>query len=432
MKKNLITKNWLFLFLFFALLSCNKEETALPNERSQYSISKEAAQKIAGRFSKEMLHNAFSTSKSATRETPQFPYREHDILNSITVDDKNGVPALYIFNYASDSGFVVISADIRYQPICAFVDHGNVTDQEVPSMLLNWFDKTIENIEIVREERYDNTERANDAWYYLLQETNLLNEIEVETGTGFKRAEPHTPSGGVGEPGSNCDGPYSTVTRGPLLPVRWGQGCTFNEQCPSKSCTTVCGTNQNAWTGCVATSMSQILRYWQNSNQFNYNYASMPATSGNAEVQRMMRDAGNSISMDYGCSGSGANSNDVVPALKNTFGYGSATRSSYNVGSYQTVTSDISANRPVILDGCSDRKRIWGIGYANSSCHSWICDGYMSTSNNCYSYLYLHMNWGWHTFGNNNDFVGYYAFDNWNVSGMKFQYGQDFIHNIHP
>ncbi|MDV7401446.1 C10 family peptidase, partial [Arthrospira platensis SPKY1] len=73
------------------------------------------------------------------------------------------------------------------------------------------------------------------------------------------------PELGCGDVNVFCDpcGPWQTVTVGPLLTTRWGQRCTYNEQCPDEGCFNRCLLpNPNALTGCVATAIAQVLRYW--------------------------------------------------------------------------------------------------------------------------------------------------------------------------
>jgi len=213
------------------------------------------------------------------------------------------------------------------------------------------------------------------------------------------------------------------------MTTRWNQGCTYNEQCPDKDCDDVCFSNENAWTGCVATAMAQILRYWAHPCSQAYTYATMPNNSGNSEVQRMMKDVGDAVDMDYGCDGSGADGDKTDNAFKDDFCFSSASRSNYNSGSYQTVVQNIDANRPVLLDGCSKRKRVWGfLWYTYSDCHMWVCDGYERHQNSCYSILKFHMNWGWGPNGGN----GWFYYNTWNPGSFNFQYAQEFTHNIHP
>jgi hypothetical protein len=152
----------------------------------------------------------------------------------------------------------------------------------------------------------------------------------------------------------------------------------------------------------------------------------MPNEWGNADVQRMMRDIGNSVNMKYRCNGSGANSDRIPNCFKNTYGYSSAKRSSYSSGSYQTVISNLNAGKPVILDGCRTRTN-WILFYTYSDCHSRVCDGYQRHYNNCISYLKFYMNWGWRGRGN-----GWFAFNNWNSPNGTYQYAQDFCYDINP
>ncbi len=84
------------------------------------------------------------------------------------------------------------------------------------------------------------------------------------------------------------------------------------------------GCNTRPVTGCVATAMAQVIHFWHPNNSLEYDYASMPTTFGNSEVQRLMRDAGNTVNMDYHCvndGGSGAYDTDVQWALKSNFGF---------------------------------------------------------------------------------------------------------------
>ena len=142
-----------------------------------------------------------------------------------------------------------------------------------------------------------------------------------------------------------------------------------------------------------------------------------------------MRDIGDAVDMNWGCSSSGADSDDVPSALKNDFNYSSADRNSYGSGSYQTVVCNIDNNKPVYLDGCRSRKTLLGITYKHTNCHAWVCYGYWRTRNYCYSYLKMHMNWGWN--GRHN---GWFAFNNWTIpaNGRNYQYARDYIHNIQP
>jgi hypothetical protein len=386
------------------------------------------ARLIAQHVSPDFLQNQTSgLPQTSNLVTPDIPNRI--IGDSVLVPDKYGNTALYVYNYTNDSGFVVISADVKHEPICAYVTSGKFEADTVPSMYIEWFDATVENIEMVRDGSYNNTARANYAWYDLLHRTNLTHINDI-----FKFAP-------IEEPPPGCDDGWVTIVRGPLLATTWGQRCSYNEQCPANNCFNPCPGNASTLTGCVATAMSQVLRYWAHTNQYSYNYVSMPAAQGNGEVQRMMHDAGVSVDMNYGCQGTGSSAHDhkVDNALKDVFNFSSAdgptwlNQANYTASSYLTVKSNLDNSWPVILGGYAHRRNAFlGIIHIPEQGHTWVCDGYWSTQNHCYGYLMFHMNWGWHEQGIPNDFNGWFLFNVWNPDGRTYLYARDYIYNIHP
>jgi hypothetical protein len=349
------------------------------------------------------------------------------VLNTITIKDEQNNPALYVINFTNKQGFVVISADYRYEPLCANIEIGNMETDTVPSMLVNWFEVTINNISALRTGLYDNGNIGYLSWI------NFVNNINPDLNEEVSKIKPNALplGGGNGDP---CGNSYS-YTKGPLLPCTWGQGCTYNEDCPQMGCTIGCWGSE-AWTGCVATSISQILRKHSKVSIANYIYSTMPIGNGNTEVQRLMADAGTAVNMTYGCSGSGAFMNDIDNAFTNNFGYTSATYcNTWNSTGHVNLQNDINAGRPIILGGCHTKVSHWkGLWYTYEECHAWVCDGYYRMGNDCYSSIMYHMNWGWHESGSSNDYIGYYNYVNWNISavGMNFQYAKDYVHNIKP
>lgn len=109
---------------------------------------------------------------------------------------------------------------------------------------------------------------------------------------------------------------------GPLISTTWDQGCYYNAYCPPTSSGGACG---RVWTGCNATAMAQIFKYYNyptsgmsyhcNANapshciDFStqtYNYAAMPnsLSSHNEEVAKLMYHIGIAVDMQW----SGTNS----------------------------------------------------------------------------------------------------------------------------
>lgn len=343
---------------------------------------------------------------------------QRKVDESIVLHDASGIPALYVFNYEGRKGYLVLSAEWQHEPLCAFVPEGRFEPDTVPSMLVQWYNATVEHIELLRKGVIENRDRALFAW----------QQLAVQAGIPPDWMHKTIPEGGI----AGCEQSSYSYARstGPLLPIRWGQQCSYNEQCPVLQCTTTCSGNNRAPTGCVATAMSQLMRYWNFPSM--YNWSSMPADMGNAEVQRLMRRAGQSVSMNYNCTGSGAAPSAVPAALKLFFGYGSAQYGSYTPSSAMVVRSNLDKGWPVLLGGFAKKSKIlfWN---SYSEAHQWVCDGYEYRENGCYAYLLFHMNWGWHETGSTgNDHNGWYAFNHWNPAGRLYQYAQDIVHEVHP
>lgn len=212
--------------------------------------------------------------------------------------------------------------------------------------------------------------------------------------------------------------PY-TIIKGPYLQTAWGQGCGYNSELAVLNCNVPCG---KAYTGCVATSMAQIMRYHQYPSNFSWN--SMLNNEGNYPIALLMKDIGKNVGMDYKCDGSSANTESkVANAFKNNYGYSSANYADYN---YQTVKTELDLGRPVILRG--GRNTGWWIFNQYSDGHAWVCDGYMSCTDPCWgSMLQLHMNWGW-----DGSYNGYFSFNNFNPANYTFNYKTGMVYNIKP
>lgn len=104
--------------------------------------------------------------------------------------------------------------------------------------------------------------------------------------------------------------------------------------------------------------------------------------------------------MDYGVSASGANTLDVVDALKNYFGYSNSVEGKYR-GNYtdaQWITllkNELDSARPIQYAATG-----------SDGGHSFVCDGYDNNS-------YFHINWGW-----NGSSDGYFPIDALNPSAL--------------
>lgn len=337
------------------------------------------------------------------------------IEKSISIMDSIGSPNMYVFNFKGD-GFAVFSADKRYFPLLAVVPKGKYEPREAPGGLIDWFNVTMDHINLAKFGKNVSTLSAQSAWSKMVYDVNEINGLKSSI-----------------MPTGDCGTTTYTVV-GPYLQTEWGQGCGYNDSLTSiitglQNCTKY-WCNSNPPTGCVATAIAQIIRFWEVPTLKNYNYYGMPNRDnyyiGNTEIHRLAKDAGISVNMQWGCTSSGAYMNDVPNAMKSYFGFTNSNHSSTPSNFLNLITSNLQYGYPVILGGCATRSWV-PFKYKYYDCHAWVCDGFQKLVNNCYTYYYYRMNWGWEGFGD-----GWFGYDNWNSPNGNFKYAQELIYNVTP
>ncbi len=460
-----------FSLLMIIMVGCQKKEVTLKTdfenqaENKTRLVPESVARNIAeiftpalffvseggntGVIGKSLKENGFTGNPVRTNKTPDKPLK---IKEEVVIRDHSGVPALYVFNYENDKGYLIVTGDSSVRPVLAYVEKGVFQTGNAPGGAVMWLNKTINNVEIVRKGLYDNTKSAKRAWKKYFDKMTQTGNMALRSTNGVKTnfIDPPPQDDPCIQDPNYFNAQSNTI--GPLLPTQWGQLDTYNDLLGNWSC----GSSFNGAppTGCVATAMAQVIRYWQTPS--TYNYSGMPANIGNYYVQQLMADAGASVSMEYDCAGSHppnewwlpggilltpSASERIANALTGTFGYSSASHGSYSLNSdYFTVVSNIANNRPVIFGGYSDWNSFWY--YPEGTGHVWACDGTLETvytfcfngSSMSETYLMFHMNWGWQEWGTTNNFNGWFAFDSWYISGIgkQYVYFNDYAYNIHP
>ena len=211
---------------------------------------------------------------------------------------------------------------------------------------------------------------------------------------------------------------------GPLLSTLWDQNYPYNYYCPAGTG----GPGGHVYTGCVATAMAQVLKYWNypstgndsysythptygeqtaNFGETIYDWANMPSTlSGSSPriqidaVATLMYHCGVSVDMNYGTNTSSASSRKVRDAFINYFRFSPSTR----YVSRDAYTDDLWID--LLKHELDESRPLFYCGKNVNSGHAFVCDGYRSDD-------YFHFNWGWSgydgsygtTHGNN----GYWA-----------------------
>ena len=333
------------------------------------------------------------TEEQALEQARQFVMSHNHRKSAPTVKAAGQVSGLYVFN-VSNGGFVIVSNDDQTVPILGFGESGNIDPDDLPDNMRAWLQGYAEQI----------------AWL----RTN-----------GSVGNDDHDGSNGSRAPRRTAKAPI-----GPLVQTNWNQGGPYYNQCP-----TINGTK--TVTGCVATTMAQLMYYHYAHNNFSaestvipgyttttkdenkasysltvsgleattfewnkmlLNYTPVNPETGNLyltgntdqrqAVAKLMRYCGTALQMQYGLSangGSAAYSEDIPFALKTYFGYDGGIQHCYRKNYSYTawvdlIYSELEANRPVALGGQST-----GGG------HSFICDGYEYRDDADF----FHINWGW-------------------------------------
>ena len=295
--------------------------------------------------------------------------------------ENSKAPVFYIFN--TEQTFVIVSGDDRAEEILAVGDAPLNLDR-IPANMQVWLDGYKEQLD----------------WL-------LCNpDAKVE-----KASDSHSPS---------------KATYGPMLTNNWDQSAPYYNQCKF----TYNNREYQCVTGCPATSAAMVMYFWKwpvsqvgplasytntldigttYSNEVNYTYPSLPATTfdwanmkdtyrsyttaeANA-VATLMRYVGQAEQMAYGVSGSGiltTQSQRIVNMFK-TFGYNQNTvrlvsKSNYNETNWASLLqTEMAEGRPVVYLAVS----------STGGGHAFNVDGYRSSDNT------YHINFGWSGSGNN-------------------------------
>ena len=248
---------------------------------------------------------------------------------------------------------------------------------------------------------------------------------------------------------------------GPFLTTAWGQespnygyagGAAYNYFVEETSNDCSGGEFENkCYTGCVATAMAQIMKYWNypvfragKNTQYDWcnmpdslNYYFPPTVMLNPNyvkqrnaIAKLMADCGKAANMHYCCHGvpfqcgcqSFAWPVDARNALVDSFQYNSAAarrlRSSFSARKWKdSLLLDIQNGRPVLYAGAS-----YATGGYEQGGHAFVCDGYNEGTD------LFHFNWGWNGSYNNT----WCALDAIVVDDYNFNHFERAVFHIYP
>ncbi len=328
----------------------------------------------------------------------------------IAKSEQTDIPAYYVFNNSTQAGgYTILSASQQTEPVLGYTTSGTFDYETLPPAMKWWLSEYQKQIE------YAESMPTTDIRLYPAAVPDHRKAIQ------------------------------------PLIKSKWNQSAPYNQDCPVLH-------GKQAPTGCVATAMAQIMRYYQwpqhgygsNSYDFEYTYTedkqeftdtdsqqmdfsevyfdwtqmTLTYTSESTQPQKdavatLMHACGVSVDMGYGQNASGAQSRKLPPAYINYFNYDKSAfyheRKYFTTAEWEDlIYNEIASGRPVQYSGSNEK-----------SGHSFVCDGYQADG-------FYHINWGW---GGTSD--GYFKLSALNpesqgIGGSKSGYnaGQGAVVNI--
>ena len=176
-------------------------------------VSREDASLVANHF---MNVAAPSSADGVKRIAPA----KRMVLKQTSAQTEN---QYYVYENENGEGWVIISANDAVRPILAYSETGHFPIENMPSNLRKWMGKYDSFISRIETDNVEASEETQALWDELRQD--------------IRRAQ-------------------AAVVVGPLIQTQWDQDAPFNNFCPGW------GTNK-AYTGCVATAMAQVMKYWE-------------------------------------------------------------------------------------------------------------------------------------------------------------------------
>ncbi|HOY33188.1 MAG TPA: C10 family peptidase [Bacteroidales bacterium] len=312
-----------------------------------------------------------------------------------------GEEIFYVFS--ADDGYIIVAADDDVYPVLAYSFERGYPQKTMSPEFKFWMDSYEKQIVYVRINSIKADALIAGTWDYYLNHFSSKDFVK---------------------------GNQKSVE--PLLMSNWDQGMFYNCLCPEDPA----GPDGHVWSGCVATSMAQVMYYYRYPQQgagshgyysdYGYLTANFGATTYrwesmqndisskyNYDMALLQLHCGIAIEMNYSPDGSGASMHDDVNAMKSNFGYSNSTNLRYKNDYSNTEWNNM------LKSNLDNKMPIQYAGYGETGGHAFVCDGYQGTS-------FFHFNWGW-----GGSYNGYFYLDNLNP-GYTFNNGQQAIFDSYP
>ena len=293
--------------------------------------------------------------------------------------------AFFVYNIG-DHGFVIIAGDDAYRPVIGYSNESTFDANNIPPALQDYLEGIAARIVRLRAKGNAIASPMVAAeWNSVLSHGRLISH-NGGRGTGY------------------------------FCQTKWNQDYPYNYCCPEDPA----GSGGHTYVGCLATAMSQLMRFWAYPAQgigdhcyyhddygqicadfgnTTYDWDNMPNVLDNnsSEAEKLATGTlcfhcGVTIDMGYGPDGSGGASGPIPGVMHDYFNYSEANiqlrRNDYGLEEWKTmVREQFDMGWPMYYGGCDD------------GCHAFICDGYDDHD-------MFHFNLGW---GGGSD--GWYIID---------------------
>ena len=315
--------------------------------------------------------------------------------------------AFYVFN-VGDHSFVIIAGDDAHRPVIGYSDQSTFDVSDIPPALSYYLEGVAECI--LQLNNAVATPDVAAEWNSVLQHGRLLSR-RGGRGTGY------------------------------FCQTQWDQTYPYNYCCPDDPD----GSGGHAIVGCLATAMSQLMRFWAYPAQgigshcyyhndygeicadfgnTDYDWDNMPNVLNNSssEAEKLATGTlcfhcGVTIDMGYGPDGSGGASGPIPGVMHTYFNYSDAIvqlrRDDYETEEWKAmVREQFDMGWPMYYGGCQD-----------DGCHAFVCDGYDDKD-------MFHFNLGW---GGSSD--GWYLIDDapyTHPADAMFNFVPSEVYNLTP
>lgn len=270
----------------------------------------------------------------------------------------------YLYENANGEGWVIVAANDAMTPILAYSETGHFRTDNMPVNIQKWLGKYNDFTRKLEADGVVASEEAQNEWKALRK--------------GARKAT-------------------ASVVVGPLIQTTWDQGEPFWNQCPSKN-------GSRAYTGCVATAMAQVMKYWnwpvQGTGSKSYrpldpnsdDYVYGPYSTQSADFGATTYDWDNMLNAytyidnwgtDHVLSGLTTAQKDAVATLMYHCGVASEMMyGDYDAGGSGTITvnyGDLTWGVSTTNQGGCAQNALWAyFGYKQDSLIGYMRDGYGS------------------------------------------------------